>query len=79
MNRSTARNYWLKRFNFQGRGDRCSLSRNCKEPSSFQYGWTFDRKVEGHTVPAITTRSACDHHARMFAFKHDLPFPRSAA
>lgn len=78
MNRTT-RKHWIKRFSFQGRGDRCSGSRNCTEACVFKYGWNFDRMVAGEVIECFTTRTACEKHGRMFAFKHDLVVPRPAA
>lgn len=78
MTRST-RKHWIKRFDFSGRADRCSGSRACDQVCVFQNGWTFDRTVASELIECFTTRSACEQHGRMFAFKHDLAVPRSAA
>ncbi len=74
---TSARDYWVKRFDFQGHSVTCVAARDCETSSSFHIGWWFDRKVKGVVTPTVTCRSACERHARLFAFKKGISFPRS--
>jgi hypothetical protein len=76
---STSRDFFVKRFDFQGHNIGCVAGRNCETPSRFQIGWKFDNNVNGVKTETLTSRSACERHARIFAFKKGLQFPRAGA
>ena len=77
MTPSTARDYWVKPFDFRHREVTCVVVRNCSTSAAFQIGWRFDKRVKGVLTPIVACRSACEHHARMFAFKKGIQFPRA--
>lgn len=77
----SARNHFVKRMEFKAPDLTCQYSRLCQKPATFQIGWTFDSKSKGDEVVTekVLRKRACEHHGRMFAFKHGIPVPRSAA
>jgi hypothetical protein len=74
----TSRGFFVKRHDFGEVGVRCSLAW-CTTSATLQLGWRYDRKIRGKLIEVPTTRAACERHARLFAFKKGIPFPRAAA
>ena len=79
MTTSTARDHFLKAFDFQGRAVRCVAARRCQIQATYVISWRYDKKLLGRLTECVQRKPACEKHARLFAFKHDLKLPRSAA
>ena len=77
MTPSTSRDYWVKRQSFPGEVRCVGASGHCRESASFLMGWSFDTKVKGKTRESTQRRPVCEKHARLFAFKKGLQFPKA--
>jgi hypothetical protein len=73
---STAHDYFVERHDFENGLVPCMTGRPCEAPATFQIGWTFHKKVNGKPTEVLARRSACERHARIFAFKKGLGFPK---
>jgi hypothetical protein len=72
---STARNHFVERHDFENGLVPCMTGRPCEAPATFQIGWMFSKKVNGKLTEVLAHRSACEKHARIFAFKKGLKIP----
>jgi len=92
--KTSAHAHFVRRHDFtragladHGHPVRCATG-FCKDPANFQVGYHYVKKVKGgrgldsKTViePKIVihARAACERHARLWAFKKGLTFPKAA-
>lgn len=78
--KTSARDYWVKRFDFTAVFVGCAAAPGCDGKPTCYIGWTYEKRVKGGPVKTlIEKRSACEKHARLFAFKKGVKIQEAAA